>query len=132
VQIYIEGEIINFLTTHLGLSEDDRLKQVARITEFVDKVSGPLIITGDFNGGDSDSAVRQLKQNLSDLQSISDFKDSGTFRSKNGKLLSSSKMDYILVTPEFNLSKLQVVDNYISDHLPLIAELTLNMGSINN
>jgi Metal-dependent hydrolase len=127
VQLLIGGERVNFLTTHLGLSVEDRLQQAGRIIEFINEVSGPLIMTGDFNGGDSDPAVAQLRQNFFDLQGMSEYKANGTFRSKNGMVNVASKMDYILATPEFSFLKLQVVDNYISDHLPLIAELELDM-----
>ncbi len=128
VQFEIKEQRINFLTTHLGLSVSDRLGQVATILGFVDRIAGPLIITGDFNGNDNDPAVAELKKYLSDLQSMSDFKDSGTFRSKDGKVYPGSKMDYILTSPEFGLSTLEVgVDNFVSDHVPLIAVLTLNL-----
>ncbi|HBF37801.1 MAG TPA: hypothetical protein DDW50_10810 [Firmicutes bacterium] len=128
VQLFIEGRRINFLTTHLGLSVSDRLKQAASIIDFMNLVSGPLIITGDFNGGDHDPAVAEIKKNLADLQSMSEFKESGTFRSKDGRIYPTLKMDYILATPEFNLSSLKVVDDtYTSDHVPLIANLTLNL-----
>jgi endonuclease/exonuclease/phosphatase family metal-dependent hydrolase len=127
-QILIEGEHINFLTTHLGLSVEDRLQQSTKILDFLNQVSGPLIVTGDFNGGDSDQAVSQLKQNFLDLQSLSEFFNSGTLRSKDGQLNAGSKMDYILATPEFSFVNLQIIDNYISDHVPLVAELTLQLA----
>ncbi len=129
VQLLIGGQRIHFLTTHLGLSVSDRLGQVATILDFVNQISGPLIITGDFNGNDNDPAVSEIKKNLSDLQNMSEFKDSGTFRSRDGNIYSSSKMDYILATPEFGLSSMEVVvNNFVSDHVPLIAELTLNLN----
>ncbi len=129
VQFEIEGQRINFLTTHLGLSVSDRLGQVSTILDFIDQIGGPLIITGDFNGNDNDPAVAELKKYLSDLQSMSDFKDTGTFRSKDGNVYPGSKMDYILTSPEFGLSTLEVVvDNFVSDHVPLVAELTLNLN----
>jgi endonuclease/exonuclease/phosphatase family metal-dependent hydrolase len=125
VQLRVNGVQLNFLTTHLGLSVADRLQQATKIIDFINQVSGPTIVAGDFNGGDDDPAVSDLKRNFLDLQRLSEFKDFGTFRSKDGKL--SSKMDYILTTPEFSFTKLQVIDNYVSDHLPLIAEVTLNL-----
>lgn len=129
VQFQVKGLPVNFLTTHLGLSVSDRLGQVSTILDFVNEVGGPLIITGDFNGNDNDPAVAEIKKHLFDLQSMSDFKDSGTFRSKDGNVYPGSKMDYILTSPEFGLSTMEVVvDNFVSDHVPLIAELTLNLN----
>jgi endonuclease/exonuclease/phosphatase family metal-dependent hydrolase len=126
VQLMVNGTRINFLTTHLGLSVADRLQQVTKIIEFTNQVSGPLIVAGDFNGSDDDPGVSVLKQNLLDIQGLSELKDCGTFRSKNGKL--SDRMDYILATPEFSFAKLEVVDNYVSDHVPVVAELTLQIN----
>jgi endonuclease/exonuclease/phosphatase family metal-dependent hydrolase len=129
IQLLIKGQRINFLTTHLGLSVSDRLEQVSSILDFVNRLRGPLIITGDFNGNDNDPAVTQIKRYLFDLQSMSEFKDSGTFRSKDGSIYPGSKMDYILATPEFSLSSMKIgLDNFVSDHVPLIAELTLNLN----
>lgn len=125
VQVLVEGVRVNFLTTHLGLSVSDRLQQAAKIIEFTNLLSGPLIVTGDFNGDAGDPAVAGLERNFLNFQGIGEIKDQGTFRSKDG--IVSSKMDYILVTPEFGLTKIEVADTFVSDHLPVIAELTLEV-----
>lgn len=127
-QVFIKGIRVNFLTTHLGLSTSDRLLQTAKIIEFSNQIEGPLIITGDFNGGSSDLAVANLKQHFIDIQEMSEWKDQGTFRMKDGTISTGTKMDYILTTPEFGISKIQIVDNYISDHLPVVAEIFLQVA----
>jgi endonuclease/exonuclease/phosphatase family metal-dependent hydrolase len=130
-QFIINGVRINFLTTHLGLSEADRLAQSAAIVQLANQVDGPLIITGDFNGDGADPSIAPLRSNFLDLLDQSDFRESGTFRAKDGNI--SSRIDFILTTPEFGVSRVQIFDNYISDHLPVLVEVNLlvdrkNMG----
>ncbi len=124
-QVLINSTRVNFLTTHLGLSESDRWWQVTRILEFTNQINGPLIITGDFNAVAEDRAVKMLREKYLDLLDCGNIKQSGTLRLKNGKI--DSRIDYILTTPEFKYAKFQIVDNYISDHLPVIGEFSLEI-----
>ncbi|TCL66494.1 endonuclease/exonuclease/phosphatase family metal-dependent hydrolase [Hydrogenispora ethanolica] len=127
VQIMVGGVRINFLTTHLGLSESDRQEQVTAIWNFISQVDGPLVITGDFNGSDGDVAVKAFHGSFLDVQELSGFRDRGTFRVKNGSLI--PRMDFIFASPEFMVSNFWIDENYISDHLPLVAELKLTVSN---
>lgn len=122
-QVLVNGVRINFLTTHLGLSEEDRREQIASITQFTNQISGPLIITGDFNGSAQDSSISLLRGIFSDLQELSNLKENGTFRNNDGTI--GHRIDYILTTPDFELNSFSVYDNYLSDHLPVMAEINL-------
>jgi endonuclease/exonuclease/phosphatase family metal-dependent hydrolase len=121
-QVLINGIRINFVTAHLGLSDSDRLQQAATMLRLTRQISGPLIVTGDFNADASDGAVKMIKESFIDIQELSGLKQ-GTFRLRDGKI--GPLIDYILVTPEFGFVDFQIVDNYISDHLPVMAELSL-------
>lgn len=125
-QVNINGFHVNFITAHLGLSTSDRILQVSAMLQVTHPIDGPLIITGDFNGFSDDEAVKLTKNNFIDVQMASGVPQ-GTFRGKDGKI--GSVIDYIFVTPEFGLVDFQIPDNYISDHLPLIAELSLWVDS---
>lgn len=121
-QVNVNGFRINFITVHLGLSISDRIQQVSAMMQATHPIDGPLIITGDFNGRFDDESVRLVKSSFIDVQETSGVTQ-GTFRGKDGKI--GSIIDYIFVTPEFGLVDFQIVDNYVSDHLSLIAELSL-------
>lgn len=122
-QVDVHGTKVNFVTTHLGLSVSDRVQQVTALMEFVNHLQGPLILAGDLNGDYQDPAVQILTQNFSEGQDASPFKGQGTFRGKNGVV--SSKMDYIFTSPEFTLENFYIIDSYVSDHLPVMAEVSL-------
>jgi endonuclease/exonuclease/phosphatase family metal-dependent hydrolase len=121
-QVNINGIRVNFVTVHLGLSISDRIQQVAAMLQATHPINGPLIIAGDFNARPNDETIKPLKDNFVDVQEASGV-EQGTFRGSDGKL--GPHIDYIFVTPEFGLTDFQIVDTYISDHVPLIAELSL-------
>jgi endonuclease/exonuclease/phosphatase family metal-dependent hydrolase len=125
-QVIISGIRVNLLNTHLGLSDEDRIVQVESIIKFLNQIDGPTVITGDFNGTSEDKAVALLRNEFFDIQSHTEQASQGTFRSKDGSI--GDRMDYILTSPEFTLKRFEVVDNLLSDHLPLIAELELRVN----
>lgn len=127
-QVVVEGVRINFITVHLGLSESDRLQQVQALLQITREISGPMIITGDFNADMNDGAMRLLREHFINIQELSGLKQ-GSLRLRDGKI--GSLIDYIFITPEFSLLNYQIVDNYISDHLPVIAELGLTITDQN-
>lgn len=123
-KVVINGIRVNFITVHLGLSISDRIQQVSALVQVTHQINGPLIIAGDFNGRPNDEAVQFLKNNFCDVQESSGVTQ-GTFRGEDGKI--GPHIDYIFVTPEFNLTDFQIADTYISDHVPLIASLSLQI-----
>ncbi len=122
-QVLIGGIRVNILNTHLGLSESERLLQAEEVIRFANQINGPLVVTGDFNGTKDDPAVASLTRIFRDLQQDSAWGEHGTFRLKDGNI--GGRIDYILASPEFSLYHFEVVDNLLSDHLPLVAELGL-------
>lgn len=124
-QVNINGLRVNFVNVHLGLTIPDRIRQVAAMLQATHQVNGPLIIVGDFNAHPNDESIKPVKDSFIDVREVKGVKQ-GTFRNSDGKI--GPIMDYIFVTPEFGLIDFQVVDNYISDHLPLIAELSLTVA----
>lgn len=123
VQVQIGGTRVNFLTTHLGLSSVERLSQVCKISSFSVQLGQPLIITGDFNEKPNEPGVTLLKEswikhNFSTPQ--------GTLRISDQEI--GPEIDMIFTSPDLVLKSLKVCENELSDHLPVIAELELNLS----
>lgn len=128
VQVLAHGVRINFLTTHLGLSLEDRRQQAAAMLQFINQVNGPLIVTGDFNGGIEDPSVAVFREGLIDVQGASALAGQGTFRPKTGSV--GPRIDYVFASPEFAPVDFRIFDNFISDHLPLVAELIMGISPL--
>lgn len=127
-QLLIEGVRVNVLNTHLGLSPEERQLQVGRILKFLNQIDGPLIITGDFNEDREDGAVALMLNEFLDLQSQTGQPPQGTLRLKDGTV--NGRIDYIFTSPEFSVNRFEVIDNYLSDHLPVMAEVDLRIDPV--
>lgn len=120
VQVQINGLRINFLTTHLGLAGAERLRQIEKIIRFGVKLGNPLILTGDFNEEENGPGVGILKNYW--------VKQSGTSRLGTIRLrknIIGPEVDMIFTTSDLVLKSLKICNNYLSDHLPVIADLEL-------
>ncbi|MBN2133199.1 MAG: endonuclease/exonuclease/phosphatase family protein [Sedimentisphaerales bacterium] len=110
------------------------------------KHDDPVIVTGDFNAGESNPAVRYLKRDLrvedadpaeSPVPLVDSFRvlypeatDVGTFNGFKGTR-SGEKIDYIFTLPGVKVAAAEILrDNndgqYPSDHFPVMARLTLS------
>ncbi len=99
----------------------------------------PVIVTGDFNAGESSKAVCLLtgKASTSPIKLVDTFralhpeaKDVGTFHNFRGGT-ESQKIDYIFVLPETKILSAAILhdhqgDRYPSDHFPITAEVVFS------
>lgn len=125
-QVLVTGVRINFIGVHLGLSESDRMEQVTGLFEYLNLLDGPVLIGGDFNAGIGDRAIDALRESFNDLGYLSGQPEQGTFRGKTGAI--GSRIDFLLASPEFSLLQYQVIDSFVSDHLPVVAEVSLTIA----
>ncbi|MEN6497351.1 MAG: endonuclease/exonuclease/phosphatase family protein [Thermoguttaceae bacterium] len=133
------GQGVYVFNTHFcHLSEWARRRSADLLTRRIlaRRHAEPVIVTGDFNAGESSYAVRQLKGELphSTLQLIDTFRalqpdaeEVGTF---NGFWLDRTrrKIDYVFASPEVKVLDARIVNDHrdgrqASDHYPVTAVL---------
>ena len=85
-------------------------------------VEPPIIVAGDLNGEwkKEGSAVRVLAERFGLLPYRPEAEDLGTYKSVTGK-----RLDWILVSPDLNFVSYRVVPEVLSDHLAVVAEISL-------
>ncbi|NNU34746.1 hypothetical protein HK413_13025 [Mucilaginibacter sp. S1162] len=81
----------------------------------------PYIISGDFNDTPSSYAVNQMSKGLKNTFVEKGF---GPGRTYNGDF-PNYQIDYIMVSPQFNVASYTIVEKKLSDHYPVIADLML-------
>jgi len=144
------GRAFYLFNTHLDhQSQPSREKSVVLLSRRIAARShpDPVIVTGDFNAGESNPAVRYLKGQMSlpaDANSgavspeafVDTFRllhpeatDVGTFHSFTGER-TREKIDYIFVLPGTKVLQAAIVhdgrgERYPSDHFPVMALLRL-------
>lgn len=131
VRVHLHDFVLNVLSTHLGLTAAERLKQMSAILgdEWLGPVldKEPVILCGDFNLTPGSPAHRLAATRLKDV----------AHEIKRGvKTFSSirlvAQLDHIFVSPHFVPESVFAAQNDLtrvaSDHLPLIARLRLAGG----
>jgi endonuclease/exonuclease/phosphatase family metal-dependent hydrolase len=125
VEVEVGDRSINFVTTHLDYQyEDGRVFEAEQLLEFLDNVSGPVIVTADLNDEPSGSAYKLMLTKFADAWTTSRAKGEG-FSYPADKPV--KRIDYIFARAagDVRTKKAWVVSTLASDHVPVMAELQL-------
>jgi endonuclease/exonuclease/phosphatase family metal-dependent hydrolase len=120
------GKSLNVLNHHGYHIPDHKngnqetLRQMNQIVEYVNGLAGPVILTGDFNLAPHSQSLEVLNKKLNNL-------------SMNNRLITTrttltSKVevcDYIFVSDEIKVDNFYASDEVVSDHKALILEFSL-------
>ena len=122
----INGRTVHVFVTHLGLTADQREKQIGQIAEFISQFSGPKILVGDFNVEPEEPSLQLLSAQLRDALTLAGVPREHR-RSYPAGTAPTEAIDYIFVSPEFRVLKAVVIrdETLASDHNPVIADLEL-------
>lgn len=123
VEVEVDGKKLNFVTTHLDYQYDDgRLFETEQLLRLLDRVEGPLIVTGDFNDEPNGSAYKLLLTKFADAWVRGKGEGFSYPANKPAK-----RIDYIFYreSDRMRVKKAWVVDTLSSDHLPVMAELEI-------
>lgn len=121
VTLDVEGHPIHFLVTHLGLGEKEQREQVKAISNYLDNLSGDIILVGDFNTTQEEGILRVLDRQLVDLGRAAGMDQVPTFDYP----LHSKRIDYIFVSNGHTLLNYQVIKSRASDHYPVLGTIAL-------
>ncbi len=124
--VKIGGRQIHVLVTHLGLTSDQRERQVREIVATAARLPGPKILLGDFNAGPDEPVLRELLGLFQDALTAAGVAPEAR-KSYPGGLQPQEAIDYIFVSPEFRVRGARVLRDatLASDHNPVVAELEL-------
>jgi endonuclease/exonuclease/phosphatase family metal-dependent hydrolase len=129
-RVDVDGQIVNVITTHLGLGPRERVLQVQALLgeEWIGGIPAtePVLLCGDFNALPGSAPYRLTAGKLRDVQSAGrDHRPLATFSSMQPLV----RLDHIFTTKHFERQRVVVVRNDLtrvaSDHLPLVADLRI-------
>lgn len=125
----INGQKIRVLNYHGIWSRDkigNKKTEVAckKIFKLASQVSYPVIICGDFNLFPDSYSMKILNDNFISLVDQYHIK---TTRPVSNELSNKKRnvVDYVFISKGIKVKDFQVVDNNVSDHLPLIVDFSL-------
>jgi endonuclease/exonuclease/phosphatase family metal-dependent hydrolase len=124
--ITIDGKPCNIMTHH-GFwvpshknGNDETMQQMEQLADYVQSLSGPVVLTGDFNlSPDSLSLVRlnELLENLSVNHKLKTTRTQLTYKTE--------VCDYIFINEAVQVKRFAALDKIVSDHQALVLEFTI-------
>jgi len=115
-----QGRQAHVVSVHLDYSRKSvRRSQARELLEYLAPREQPAIIMGDFNCDwlTTDSALRLLADGLGLKAHEPDAPAPATFP------FSGKRLDWILISPDLEFVRHEVLPDVVSDHLPVLAEI---------
>ncbi len=139
--VLIGGREVSLVTTHLGLAYSERAAQIDRLLEddFLGGVppGRPALFLGDLNLAPGGKLYRRLVARWGHLNGHAVFRDVQAHAPNHVAIktfpsfMPVRQLDHIFVTPHFRIVEVRSPANLLtrraSDHLPLVAELELDV-----
>jgi endonuclease/exonuclease/phosphatase family metal-dependent hydrolase len=127
-QVGRAGYRVWVLSVHLGLADEERRRHAEELTNLTAGLNGPVVAGGDFNEGPRSAAVRWIAERYWDAwEHGGDSEQPGTTFPASDP---TSRIDYLFVSEQFRVDGVWVLTDpgaaAASDHLPLVADLTLD------
>lgn len=120
-RLVIEAQLpeVTVFLVHLSLTYRQRQQQLQRLHQLVSQASGPVIVAGDFNvlWGDRELALFLAATGL--VSANDQNQPSHPSRAPKRQL------DYILYSPELEVSNFHIPLVHYSDHVPLVCDFAL-------
>jgi endonuclease/exonuclease/phosphatase family metal-dependent hydrolase len=122
VLLDLGGSSLRVLNTHIGLGQTEQQRQIDEIVRICGYLTGPLIITGDFNFEPTSKLLAGFP--LREVSAVlGGYK---TFPAKRPRY----QIDQIWYSPEFFPLKARPLNWDGSDHLPVMASLVLKTTTV--
>lgn len=118
----VDGTPLNAYSTHLQHdSQDARLAQVAAISDHLATSNASVLLLGDLNATPDAPEIETMVDELTDSWVEAGVGDGYTYSTTNP----SVRIDYVLTSSDIATRTAAVVTSDSSDHLPVVATVTL-------
>lgn len=124
-RIDVQGTIVRVFNTHLDYRADPgvRRQQVSEMLVQIGALAAPTLVFGDLNAGPEAPELAPLFERLHDAWPASSG-DGFTYPAG----APAKRIDYVLVSPHFQVHSAAVPATDASDHRPVVVDLVLQQG----
>lgn len=120
------GYRVAAMSVHLGLTPSERVRHARELVDLVQTFDEPVLVGVDLNDGPEARSVSWVADRLWDAWAKAGEGPGETFPAPDP----TARIDYVFVTENFTIDGATVLDTpqarEASDHLPLLADLTLS------
>lgn len=125
------GKTFVFMNTHLGFGEENQVKSVRLIHQYMEKLTPyPIFITGDFNMTPSSCAYAEMLKRMADVNALTVNDRRSTYHGYNQQNDFDEHIDYCFIDRNLTPTTFKIIDELIenkfpSDHYGIFAELKI-------
>lgn len=126
-----EGKTFAFFNTHFGFGEDNQIKSVRLIQQYMDNVSDyPTFIAGDFNMCPSTKQYGVMVEKYRDVNGLTVKDRRSTYHAYNPQVDTHEHIDYCFIDNNITPITFKIIDEVVdgkfpSDHYGIYAELEI-------
>lgn len=121
VVINIKGIKVSLYVTHLDYRADPFVREM-QVEDMLNIMSGEhQILVGDLNAEPENLELQPLMSKFQDAWDVTNSEDGNTFPVPDA----IKRIDYILTSPNLNVTNAQRIESDASDHFPVIADIML-------
>lgn len=126
VQVEINSKKLNILNHHghhidsHKLGDDETMRQVKQIIEFINQLEGSVILCGDFNLSPESDSIKHIDEKLVNLPV-----EHKLITTRSKLTYKNEVCDYIFVSSDIKVNGFVMDDAIISDHNALILDFDL-------
>lgn len=125
VRVGVDGSPATIVGAHLSLDDAERPAQARLLRDSIRGLTGPVILGADLNDEPGSPSWEIVHEGLTDVADATGGGDAGTFPGN----LATRRIDVITVSKDVSIGTYHVETGPLallaSDHLPIVAELTL-------
>ncbi len=120
------GKILHVLNHHghhlpnHKSGDTETLRQMKQLGEYIEKLKGPVILTGDFNLAPHSESLEQINKRLVNLPVKHRLKTTRTALTHKKEVC-----DYIFVSDEVKVKNFKASDEIVSDHKALVLDFDI-------
>jgi endonuclease/exonuclease/phosphatase family metal-dependent hydrolase len=119
------GDRVAALSVHLGLTPSERVRHAKELIDLAQSISEPVVIGADLNDGPESRSASWVADRLWDAWPKAGQGSGETFPAPDP----TARIDYVFTSEHFGVDRVMVLATTAaretSDHLPLLADLTL-------
>jgi endonuclease/exonuclease/phosphatase family metal-dependent hydrolase len=120
--IDLGDQTLTFFSVHLGLNPQERERQLDELLRYTADAPSPKVLVGDFNANPGSHEIGRVLEQFHDAFAVAGI---GTGYTSPADAPDET-IDYVFVSPDVSVFSAEVLPSLASDHLPVVARISLS------